>query len=150
MRPAKLYCSSNRVFGVHCAERFVEDLFSRDPKLRKTIHSTVIRSCSARKRLSLIPRTIIKCSGLRNGPNFSRCSIIRSARPLPIPGSFSNSSAEAVLMLTRDSDLESLVDVIAVDAPDSWVAALAPRLSGLYERFTQPATSEHRTIVSVT
>jgi hypothetical protein len=67
-----------------------------------------------------------------------------------MPGSFSKSSAEAVLMLIRDSDLESLAEFIAVDASDSRVAAFAPKVSGLYERFTQPATSQHRTTVSVT
>jgi hypothetical protein len=59
----------------------------------------VIKSLSARNRLSLIPRTMIRCSGRRNGPNLSRCSTMRSARPCPIPGSVSNSFAEAVLML---------------------------------------------------
>ena len=66
-----------------------------------------------------------------------------------MPGSFSNSSAGAVLMLIRVGDLESLAEFAAVEATDSRVAAFAPKVSDLYERFTHPATSQHRT-VSVT
>lgn len=53
-------------------------------------------------------------------------------------------------MLIRDGDLESLVEVVAVDASNSRVAAFEPNASGLYERFTQPAIIEHRATVSVT
>ena len=66
-----------------------------------------------------------------------------------MPGSFSNSSAEAVLILIRDGDLESRVELVAIDAIDSRVAAFEPNASGLYERLTQPAIIEHRTTVSV-
>ena len=69
------------------------------PLLTERTHSTVTRARTARKRFSLIPRTIIRCSARRNGPYFSRCSTMRSARPLPIPGSVSSSFAEAALTL---------------------------------------------------
>src|SRR6185503_3649314 len=99
MRAGKLYGAPHSVFGIHAAERFVKNFFGRGPKLRKIGHSTVIKSCNARKRLSLMPRMMIKYSGLRNGPYFSRCSTIRVASPLPMPGSFSSSFAGAVLIL---------------------------------------------------
>jgi len=65
------------------------------------VYSTVISSRSERNLLSLSPRTMSRCSGRRNGPYFSRCSTIRWANPLPIPGSVSSSAAEAVLILMR-------------------------------------------------
>ena len=44
---------------------------------------------------------MIKCSARRKAPHFSRCSMMRAAKPFPIPGSVSNSFAEAVLRLIR-------------------------------------------------
>ncbi len=61
-------------------------------------HSTKIIARSSRNFRSLMPRTIIKCSGRRKGPYCSRCATIRSAMPWPIPGSFSSSNREALLM----------------------------------------------------
>src|SRR5437764_3211916 len=79
---------------------FIEDFARSNPKLGQIRHhSTVINSRSARKRLSLIPRTMIRCSTRRNGPYFSRCSMMRAARALPMPGSDSNSLGGAVLIL---------------------------------------------------
>src|SRR5436305_15192757 len=46
-----------------------------------------------------MPRTMIRCSTRRNGPYFSRCSMMRAARALPMPGSDSNSLGGAVLIL---------------------------------------------------
>lgn len=50
-----------------------------------------------------MPRTIIKCSGRRKGPNCWRCATIRSAIPSPIPGNCSNSCDEAVLMFIAEA-----------------------------------------------
>lgn len=62
-------------------------------------YSTVILGRTARNFGSLIPRTIIKCSGRLNGPYCLRWRTILSAIASPIPGSVASSSFDAVLML---------------------------------------------------
>src|SRR5205809_5471846 len=63
-----------------------------------------------------MPRTISKCSGRRNDPCCSRCATIRSARILPIPGSFSSSSVDAVLMLIDEGLWPGVPAVMTCDA----------------------------------
>ena len=81
-------------------QSLIEDFARSNPKLGQIRHhSTVINCRSARNRRSLMPRTMIRCSGRRNGPYFSRCSTMRAARAFPMPGSNSNSLADALLIL---------------------------------------------------
>jgi len=69
-----------------------------------------------------MPRTISKCSGRRNDPCCSRCATIRSARTLPMPGSFSSSAVEAVLILI-DEALSLWPGVPAVMTRDAFCEA---------------------------
>ena len=64
-------------------------------------HRTTIIPRILRNFASLMPCTIITCSGRRKGPYCERCATIRSAVTLPTPGSFSSSSAVATLMFMR-------------------------------------------------
>ncbi len=64
-------------------------------------HWTTIIPRILRNFSSLMPCTIITCSGRRKGPYCERCATIRSAITLPTPGSFSSSCAVAALMFMR-------------------------------------------------
>src|SRR5215831_1144007 len=140
MALCKLHGAAHRGAGVDGAQRGIENFTCADSQLCESgSHSTVIKSCSARNRWSLMPRTMIKCSALRNAPYFSRCSTIRAASAWPMPGSFSNSPADAVLMLMRE-----------IDGILFWLRkSVCARFCSLKLRLTQPGNNKEPATINV-